>query len=83
MWSCFFKKEKYFTWISAVFRKSVAPLHFPFFLNFSLFWVHCTACRILVHQPGMESGPPAVETTSPNHWTTRELPLPLASVFSV
>ena len=62
MWSCFSKKENYFTWISAVFRKSAAPLHFPFFLNFSLFWLHRTVGRILVRQPGMESGPPAVES---------------------
>ena len=29
---------------------------------------------ILVPQPGMELGPPELETQSPNHWTTREVP---------
>ena len=29
---------------------------------------------ILVPQPGMEPAPPALETQSPNHWTTREAP---------
>ena len=32
------------------------------------------ACRILVPQPGIELMPPAVETSSLNHWTTREFP---------
>ena len=27
---------------------------------------------ILVPQPGIEPGPPAVEAQSPNHWTARE-----------
>ena len=30
------------------------------------------AYRILVPQPGMEPGTPAVEALSPNHWNTRE-----------
>ena len=34
----------------------------------------CTACGILVPQPGMEPMPPAVEARSPNHWTAREAP---------
>ena len=38
------------------------------------FWPHHATCRILVPRPGMESGPPAVEARSPNHWTTREFP---------
>ena len=32
------------------------------------------ACGILVPQPGIESGPPAVEVWSLNHWTAREAP---------
>ena len=32
------------------------------------------ACRILVPQPGIQLGPPAVEAQSPYHWTTREFP---------
>ena len=30
------------------------------------------ACRILVTQPGLRPVPPAVESHSPNHWTTRD-----------
>ena len=33
------------------------------------------ACGILVPQPGIEPLYPGVEMQSPNHWTTRELPL--------
>ena len=33
------------------------------------------ACGILVPQPGVEPVPLAVETQSPKHWTTREVPL--------
>ena len=32
----------------------------------------CTACGILVPQTGMEPMPPAWETQTLNHWTTRE-----------
>ena len=32
------------------------------------------ACGILVPQSGIESGPPAVEVWSLNHWTAREAP---------
>ena len=33
------------------------------------------ACGILVPQPETEPGPSAVRAQSPNHWTTRELPV--------
>ena len=33
-------------------------------------------CGILVHQPGMEQAPPAVEAWRLNHWTTRGVPTP-------
>ena len=33
------------------------------------------ACRMLVPLPGVEPGPLAVKVWSPNHWTTRELPV--------
>ena len=39
------------------------------------FWPHRVACGILVPSPGIEPGPPAVETWSPNHWTAREFPV--------
>ena len=32
------------------------------------------ACRILVSQPGIELGPLALKSPSPNHWTSREFP---------
>ena len=37
------------------------------------FWPHHTACDILVPLPETEPVPPAVETWSPNHWTSREV----------
>ena len=43
----------------------------------SFLWgaVHHLACRILVPWAGIEPSPPAVEAQSPNHWTTREVPV--------
>ena len=41
---------------------------------FILFWLHRSACGILVPQPGIEPVPPAVEVWSLNHWTIREVP---------
>ena len=41
--------------------------------KFLFFWPYCTACGILVPQPGTEPVPPAVEAQSLNHWTTREV----------
>ena len=43
-------------------------------LHFVLFYflATCVACGILVPPPRIESAPPAVETQSSNHWTTRE-----------
>ena len=38
------------------------------------FWLYFVGCRILVPRPGLELVPPAVETWSLNHWTTREVP---------
>ena len=43
-------------------------------LFFFFFWSRCTACGILVPQPGIELMPPAMEAWSPNHWTTKEFP---------
>ena len=33
------------------------------------------ACGVLVPQPGIKPTPPAVEVWSPNHWTTRQVPV--------
>ena len=41
---------------------------------FFFYWLRHLAYRILVPQPGIEPGPPAVETWGPNHWTSREFP---------
>lgn len=32
------------------------------------------ACRILVHQPGIELLPSTVEAQSPNHWAVKKFP---------
>ena len=37
-----------------------------------IFWLYCTACGILVPQPGIEPVSPAVEAQSLNHWTARK-----------
>lgn len=49
------------------------PLPLPRAYFFKIFW-GCTlqACRILVHWPGTEPIPPAVEIWSLNHWTSRD-----------
>ena len=39
---------------------------------FFFFWLHCTACLILVLQPGIEPLHPGVGQQSPNHGTARE-----------
>ena len=47
-----------------------------YLLNFRIwfFLSDCTACRILVPQPGIKPTPPAVEGQSLNHWISREVP---------
>ena len=42
--------------------------------TFCLLCVVWVACRILVHQPGIEPVPPAVATWSLVYWTTRVVP---------
>ena len=51
---------------------------FFFFLNF---WLHNTACGILVPRPGIKPTCPALEAQSLNHWTTREIPSPCLFTF--
>ena len=43
-----------------------------FLFVFQIFWHGCSACGILVPQPGIKSEPLALEAMSLNHWTTRE-----------
>ena len=45
------------------------------FLSFFFFLLCFTACGILVPRPGIECAPSAVNEQTPNHWTTRELPM--------
>ena len=52
----------------------ISSFLFFFYYLFS-FWPHCTVCRILVPQPQIKPTPPAVEVSSPNHWTPREGPV--------
>ena len=40
-----------------------------------LFWLCHMACGILVPQPGTKPTPPALEASSLNSWTAREVPL--------
>ena len=49
------------------------PLPRAYFFK-KIFWggLHPAACRILVHWPGTEPIPPAVEIWSLNHWTSRD-----------
>ena len=44
------------------------------YVSIYMFWPCRIACGILVPQPGIEPGAPAVRAPSPNHWTAREFP---------
>ena len=44
-------------------------------------WAHHLACRILVLRPRIESEAHTVEEQSLNHWTTREVSLPLLFIY--
>ena len=39
-----------------------------------IYWLHLTACGILVPRPGIKSMAPGVEALSLSHWSTREVP---------
>ena len=45
------------------------------FIFIFFFWPCLASCGILVPRPGIEPAPPALETRSPNHRTTREFPV--------
>ena len=47
----------------------------PQLIRDNLLFCGCTACRILVPQPGIKSRPLAVKMWSPIHWTTMEFPI--------
>ena len=42
---------------------------------YGFFWSRHWSCGILVPWPGVKFEPNAVEAQSPNHWTTREVPV--------
>ena len=41
---------------------------------FSFFWLHHTACEILIPLSGIKPALLSVKAQSPNHWTVREFP---------
>ena len=52
------------------------PLYFCnfYFSYYFLFWLHCTACGILIPQPEIKPMLPPLEVQRLNHWTAREVP---------
>ena len=62
---------------------SVLFSFYSFFFLFFLFFFLLSqeACEILVSQPGIEHTPPALEAQSPNHWSTKEVPMPNPSTL--
>ena len=50
-------------------------IHRTLSVSLFIFWPCCVACRFLVPWPGIKLIPPALEASSLNHWTTREVPL--------
>ena len=50
------------------------PNFILFYLFVYLFWLHHTACEILIPQPRVKPIPPAVEVQSLNHSTTTKVP---------
>ena len=58
-----------------------------YFFIFYFCWSRCTVGRgarhagILVPHPGIEPMPPVLEAQSPNHWTTREVPLAVFLIY--
>ena len=56
-------------------------LFIVFFFVFFFFLLSQEACEILVSQPGIEHTPPALEAQSPNHWSTKEVPMPNPSTL--
>ena len=47
---------------------------FKLFIYLFILWPRREACEILVPQPGIEPGPPALGAWSLNHWSAREVP---------
>ena len=47
------------------------------FIFVYFFWLHHAAWEILVPPPGIKPVPPALEAQILNHWTTREVPIPI------
>ena len=64
-------------WVAHVYSRTAnnKPPSSEFPVVFYFLWPCCVACGILVHRPGIEPGPLAVKTWTPNHWPTGEFPL--------
>ena len=71
LWEHVYKCLMYTVFTETLWEDSIIPLLFYLF-----FWPHCTACKTLVPQPGVEPVPPPVEAQSLNHWSTRAVRLP-------
>ena len=61
---------------------SLVNLSFILLLLLLFFWPSCRACGFLVPRPGIEPTPLAAKAQSANHWTAREFPICLLSVWS-
>lgn len=73
-------KKQVCSFLGLVLRARSQPRPSPLFLInhvllLSFSWLLYSACRILVSQLEIESGPLAVKAQSPNHWTIGEVPL--------
>ena len=67
-------------------QRPFIPISISSFLTFPIFFffrLYHLACRILVPGPGIEPVPPAVETWSLKHWTTRAFPILVFFFFSI
>ena len=61
--------DRFLPFLTTLISGLLPGLSLPQF-SFLFFWLYHAASGILVSQPGMEPGPPALEAWSLNHWTT-------------
>ena len=78
-WNTFFSnynfKRFFFFWCGPFFKSLLNLLQYSFCFMFCL--LGHEACGILAPQPGIEPPTPCIGRWSPNHGTTREVPVPL------
>ena len=58
-----------------IYSLSPFPVFNTVFCFGGFFWLHSTACGILVPPPGVKPVPPSVRAWNLNNWTTREVPI--------